>query len=120
MHDENNGKILINSYNIDKILAAKKSETIESVIETLESQNLQIEALTNALKNVAAHHKIPLIYNPKNGHCANMDIVIGGLIRTRVLDQQVMIEKANQNQFELEITSSLKLSSNSPEIISAR
>lgn len=91
LHDENDGKILINSYNIDKILAAKKSETIESVIETLESQNFQIEALTNALKNVAAHHKIPLIYNPKNGHCANMDIVRGGLIRTRVLDQQVMI-----------------------------
>ncbi|MBU6141457.1 MAG: hypothetical protein KGP29_07910 [Proteobacteria bacterium] len=94
LHDEESGRILINPYNIDKILAKKGRsdlEAIKATVETLESQNLLIDRLIEDLSKVAAEHGIPLIQNTRNGHCANMDIVRGGSINVRAVDQEVRI-----------------------------
>ncbi len=89
LHDEGSGRILINPYNIDKILAKKGRsdlEAIKATVETLESQNLLIDRLIEDLSKVTAEHEIPLIQNIRNGHCANMDIV-------RAVDHEVRISK---------------------------
>lgn len=50
----------------------------EDIATILRSQNLVLQEVANEIKEVANHFQIPLIQNPRNGHCANMSVVNGG------------------------------------------
>ncbi len=92
------GKILINEGNIGKIQSGNLGVDREEIETILASENEKIEITLKRLSFVANHHRVALIQNTRNGHCANMDIVAGGLIKVEVRDKEVVFSKVREER----------------------
>lgn len=113
LHDETNGRILISDYNIDKILAKKGRsdlDSISSVVRNLEEQNDLIDNLISDLKEMSIARKIPLLHNTRNGHCSNMDVVLGGQIEIQIENDKVFISPSKQQGRSIELKEVNKVS----------
>jgi hypothetical protein len=66
----------------------------DDVIKILKAQNETTKIIRDEISQVAEKLNIPLILNTRNGHCANMSIVNGGLNSIRVQDGKVVMQMA--------------------------
>ncbi|MBU6339751.1 MAG: hypothetical protein KGQ36_07275 [Rickettsiales bacterium] len=109
LHDKETGLISIESYNIKKLLSQRKDLNSETVVEMLKWQNSILEKIIKEVSEVASKHGVALIQNTRNGHCANMDIVQGGLIKVRTVGDRVEIESAESQQSKFKSLETAKL-----------
>jgi hypothetical protein len=84
----------------------------DDIRKILEAQNAAIVMVVDGVKQVVEQYDIPLILNTKNGHCANMSVVNGGLNSVKVVGDEVVMKMENSaNKFPLKNPLSTKLNS---------
>lgn len=77
----------------------------EDVETILRAQNLVQLEIMKDIKAATKKHKIPLIQNTKNGHCANMSIVNGGNNQVELKEDQIFLTMTQQIRGYIEILS---------------
>ncbi len=72
-------------------LSKKSHYDKDDVINILHSQNLIQAEVMLEIEEVVKHHRVPLIQNTRNGHCANMSIVNGGSNEVRLDGDKILM-----------------------------